>query len=69
VYAAVRDHRPDLVERHLSEFARSGVDFLMRAGETFSRRREEGTLSAPEPKANSVATFVDLNYSRHRFAL
>ena len=60
---------PDLTERCLEDFRRTGAEELLRAAEEFERRRDEGRLPVPIDADHRIAQFIKGNYAEHRFPL
>jgi GT2 family glycosyltransferase len=61
--------RPDLVERYLSDFTASQESEHHRATAEFLRRRSANLLPAALDPNHKISTFVNGNYTRHRFEL
>jgi hypothetical protein len=61
--------RPDLLERMLGEFERSGADYLLKAAGQFREKQRDNKLCAPLDADHRVGQFTNGGYAPHRFAL
>ena len=69
LFLSYKYSRPDLTERWIKDFERSGDDNFLKAAASFRRREQENTLPEPVDAKHQVAMFVDGNYAPHRFIL
>jgi len=69
LFLAHKWSRPDLVERYLNDFAKSGSRDLIRAHDTYQSRRANNALPAPIDAEHKVGTFVESMYAVHRYPL